>query len=454
MEAIMRIATGQHIATCLLTLCAVAFLWSGCKKDESSTPPATDTPQIATQVVKTSQEATISHPSGSSIYVPRGAVPPSADSAEGEMLFTIETGTLEAFGVPRTMPTGWELASEVHSMGPEGFIFANPVTATIPLPANLDVAKYDFCMFDYDRTEGKWRSVGGKVNADKKSLSVDVVHLCVNVILAQVKSGKGAGAIRFSTINGWSFKICIDSYTLKYPEWDREFWATNRFAWINRRDASTTPADGYQNWLLPQGTFNLCIAVYEHLNDAMRTPIYKGYFTKTIVIDYPHYNWQSNPQGPDFEFSVDFGDLVPYTNQNALTSGEAPCMSSPTPSVGVGAINVRLEWQARADLDLWVIDPCGQKIYYGNRSDTCQGSVGKLDLDNRCSNLVVGKPENIFWKSNPPAGLYKIVVDYYGDCASAGPVFYTVRYMYKGNTYTKRGTIAENENVSVAEFTY
>ena len=136
-------------------------------------------------------------------------------------------------------------------------------------------------------------------------------------------------------------------------------------------------------------------------------------------------------------------------------------MGTPTPSVGVGAINVRLDWRAEADLDLWVIDPCGNKIYWYRPQRTCQGSVGRLDSDNWCSNLVLGRPENIFWGENPPRGTYRVYVDYYQDCASAGAVNYTVRWWVSGNGHSEHGTIspptspgATGDEVLVTTFTY
>jgi uncharacterized protein YfaP (DUF2135 family) len=117
-------------------------------------------------------------------------------------------------------------------------------------------------------------------------------------------------------------------------------------------------------------------------------------------------------------------------------------MDTPTPSVGVGSVNVRLEWRANADLDIWVIDPCNNKIFWDGRTATCQGSLGRLDQDNWCQDFVLGKPENIYWAQNPPQGKYKVYVDYFEDCGNAGPVNYTVRWWVDGRAYVKRGSIS------------
>jgi hypothetical protein len=282
------------------------------------------------------------------------------------------------------------------------------------------------------------------------------------MLIAQQWSGRGHGAIMFDAIPGYSFKLCIESYTLRYPDWDGDrFNAENRFRSIMRRDAYGCPPDGKQYWRLPQGTYTLSVAVYRHGDDPLRTPEYLGYFQKTVTIDRPHWDWQSGGHAPDYEFAVPFGDLAQWTNPDRLTPGRPPCMGTPTPSVGVGSVNVRLEWRAEADLDLWVIDPCGNKIYWYQPQQTCQGAVGRLDLDNWCSNFVLGRPENIFWKTNPPIGTYKVYVDYYEDCDNAGTVHYTARWWIDGNAYSKYGTIsppaspgAAGDEVLVTTFTH
>jgi len=424
------------------------------------TPTSTPTP-IASKVIRTSEEGTVEHPSGAMIYVPQSAVPLNLAGDEGEMLFTIERGSPEDFGVPSTPPSGWEFVGDMHSMGPEGFIFEIPIRATMPLPDNFDYEQCDVRMFDYDRAAGEWVSVGGEVNEGGAALSADVLHLCANILLAQQWNGKGHGAIRFDAIPRYSFKLCIESYTLKYPDWDARFNAANRFRSIMRRDAYGCPADGKQYWRLPQGTYTLSVAVYRHGDDPLNTPEYIGYFQKTITIDCPHWDWQRGSHAPDYEFAVYFGDLAQWTNPDRLTPERPPCMGTPTPSVGIGAINVRLDWRAEADLDLWVIDPCNNKIFWDDTSAKCKGSWGKLDLDNKCSGIVLGRPENIFWQSNPPPGTYKVYVDYYGDCNNAGTVHYTVTWWIDGKAYSKSGTISpsvgigtEGDEVLVTTFKY
>jgi hypothetical protein len=408
---------------------------------------------VASKVIHTSEEGTVVHPGGARIYVPHGAVPSNLQGGEGEMLFTIERGKPDDFGVPSTPPTGWEMLTDIFGMGPEGFIFNTPIEASIRLPDDYDRTTQVVSMFDYDFEEEEWESVGGRVT-DDGFLTADSLHLCANVGMARAVSGKGPGAIEFQGIPGYSFKLCIEEYTLKYPDWDSDFEVRNRFRSIIRGDSPNAPPDGKQYWILPQGTYKISVMVYYHDVDD-RPPTYLGYFQRTITIDRPHWDWEMG--GPDFEFAVPFGPFV--TNPRDLLPDRPPCAGTPTPSIGVGAVNVRLEWWADADLDLWVVDPCGNRIYYGDRQKTCDRSVGELDLDNLCGSGYVGQPENIYWAQNPPRGLYKVYVDYFQDCASVGSVQYTVRWWVNGTTHVRRGIItppastgASGDEILVTQF--
>lgn len=84
-----------------------------------------------------------------------------------------------------------------------------------------------------------------------------------------------------------------------------------------------------------------------------------------------------------------------------LTSG---CSSSPRP--GTGDLAFRLSWSGVSDMDLFVVDPAGDCIFYGDRSAQ---SGGKLDIDcNRGTDFLCQKPlENVFWpKRAAPVGTF------------------------------------------------
>lgn len=74
--------------------------------------------------------------------------------------------------------------------------------------------------------------------------------------------------------------------------------------------------------------------------------------------------------------------------------------------VGTGDVQVSLTWDTRSDIDLWLIEPNGNKIYYANKISSTGGA---LDFDN----TVEYGPENIFYKNVAPTGTYKVQVKYY-----------------------------------------
>ena len=97
------------------------------------------------------------------------------------------------------------------------------------------------------------------------------------------------------------------------------------------------------------------------------------------------------------------------------------------------------------DMDLHVINPKGEEIYYARK----KGSNGvELDIDCKCSNCPNGPNENIFWPQggNAPKGTYKFWVEYYETCGSGTQSSdFTIRVAINEKvkaTYT--GTLTEN----------
>jgi hypothetical protein len=111
--------------------------------------------------------------------------------------------------------------------------------------------------------------------------------------------------------------------------------------------------------------------------------------------------------------------------------------------LGTGDVQVTLDWYANADIDLHVVDPSGEEIFYNHPTAL---SGGKLDVDNRCTGFVMGKPENIYWPvGGAPVGLYVVKVNYYADCSSSvttGPVGWTITTKVKGKVSTFSGTLS------------
>ena len=76
-----------------------------------------------------------------------------------------------------------------------------------------------------------------------------------------------------------------------------------------------------------------------------------------------------------------------------------------------GFINICLTWnneEQRNDLDLHVITPSGEEIYFGHKLSRCEGNldVDRMQDTDKCV-------ENIVWQQRPPAGRYKVYVNNY-----------------------------------------
>ena len=74
-----------------------------------------------------------------------------------------------------------------------------------------------------------------------------------------------------------------------------------------------------------------------------------------------------------------------------------------------GELKVTLLWDFEGDIDLHVLQPNGNEIFFRQKRDVSTG--GALDVDNRAGGR--GAAENIYWR-NPPRGQYKVALRYYG----------------------------------------
>ena len=119
-----------------------------------------------------------------------------------------------------------------------------------------------------------------------------------------------------------------------------------------------------------------------------------------------------------------------------------------------GDLRINLQWYCKTDLDLHVIDPCGNEIYFSKRKATCQGGTGILDLD---ANALIGttsRPqENIYWLK-PSPGTYTVkVVCFKWREKSQNPISYNISIVDKNGRVDKRGTIAKGQSITVCKHT-
>lgn len=115
---------------------------------------------------------------------------------------------------------------------------------------------------------------------------------------------------------------------------------------------------------------------------------------------------------------------VPISNREVERRLEAA-------GAGKGDLSISLAWQNLEDLDLWVEDPAGNRIYY---KQPLAPSGGRLDVDRNAGPNFIGgahltnRPvENIFWPSGRAApGTYRVYVHHFATRGRREPTAYVV----------------------------
>jgi len=97
--------------------------------------------------------------------------------------------------------------------------------------------------------------------------------------------------------------------------------------------------------------------------------------------------------------------------------------------VGTGEVQVSVSWNVESDVDLHVVEPGNEEVFYGNPQSA---AGGVLDLDSNPACSIDGKKnENITW-TNAPSGSYTVRVDYYDSCGETA-TDYVVTVQRKGH---------------------
>ncbi len=155
-----------------------------------------------------------------------------------------------------------------------------------------------------------------------------------------------------------------------------------------------------------------------------------------------------NVKGEKEKYSPDFINNLPVTDIPGLSNDDKTLELMPLKGQN-GALRINLQWYCTADLDLMVIDPCGNVIALDTvKKETCNGGIGRLDVDANFHGTPTDQPqENIFW-DKAPQGSYKIyVVGWAKDKGKYNfPLEYNVSVIDTQNRkrMDKRGTISED----------
>jgi hypothetical protein len=131
-----------------------------------------------------------------------------------------------------------------------------------------------------------------------------------------------------------------------------------------------------------------------------------AHFDTDICPNYPISGSLTVSQGGE-DYTIEFTDACDGT----FVTPEEP---------QTGDVSFRLTWNTPEDLDLYVTEPNGTTIYWGNEGPTSTG--GQLDVD---SNFPCGSNtnavENVFWPvGSAPQGSYVFWAERYDSCSSYG----------------------------------
>lgn len=137
-----------------------------------------------------------------------------------------------------------------------------------------------------------------------------------------------------------------------------------------------------------------------------------------------------SPDGVQFDLSALCGDGVSGTEEVVLQTGD---------------VQVTLRWDSEDDLDLYVRDPNGDEVYFGNPS-VPSGGLLDVDANAGCSARMASPVENIFWPTNEGApGDYVVTVDLFSYCGPEVPINFTLTTLVQGVTQSQTGTVSAGQ---------
>jgi hypothetical protein len=122
-------------------------------------------------------------------------------------------------------------------------------------------------------------------------------------------------------------------------------------------------------------------------------------------------------------------------------------------------IRASLLWNNRNDLDLHVVPPSGEEVYYAHKKSACGGW---LDVDMNISGETLKPVENVRWaKGTAPKGRYRVFVQNYGyKAGNTGSTDFRVEVEVGGEVrqfdgaVSQKGETGPSSNVMVYEFDY
>lgn len=425
----------------------------------------------ASGLLSTRDEGVVSLTNGAQILISSGTIPPKSDGAPGEMVISIEKVSSLPSNAP-ALPQHLHIAGPIYQLGPEGFHFNFPPTLSLPVPQDVDMDKV-VGIITWDQEHNRWKLVASSLDMAKRKVVASIRHFSYYTLGTwdmfgwndwDQKVGKITvrGADTFWTGIGHvfsqylpikiSYGVCIEAYNLEDPNEANAWYFTSKEGVYMDRPAYNGLVDpNGKKYRLPAGTYRF-IEFFTRAEFNNYDPDYIPKFD-LYWCDIPRTIKVS--KGRDTIVAASSGAVNSYTTPTDELANEShgcwhretsfnipPCYAPhQDTSVGVGKLQFTLTWHKHVDLDLHVVDPRGEEIYYAH---TSARSGGKLDRDNKCSNFEMGRPENIYWANSPLHGDYQVSVVYYANCGNSTPsgVDWTLRIAVNGQLYkTLTGTV-------------
>jgi hypothetical protein len=167
--------------------------------------------------------------------------------------------------------------------------------------------------------------------------------------------------------------------------------------------------------------------------------------------------------GDGYASDADCDDTNPSINPGAVdipNNGIDEDCDGGDLTITEGELRITLIWDTDDDLDLFVTDPDGDRVWWGAGPVDSGGELDRDDNVFSCgSDPLNGGVENIIWATDPPSGTYTVSLSNYQDCDDTVTANYTIE-VYLGGTLidSQTGTTNSPENFFgeriVATFTF
>ena len=165
-------------------------------------------------------------------------------------------------------------------------------------------------------------------------------------------------------------------------------------------------------------------------------------------------NWRSRPDARRWSTYYPNSKQLLRIDDPVVAATPAQGRQRPEPTLGTGVIQSTLRWSTTDDLDLEIIDPSGQRVFFQNKR---VASGGQLDVDSNagCQDTITNPVENIFWpQTGAPPGNYVVKVNLYQRCASqSGAIPFRLRLLVEGREQNITESVDDSKKTFELPFT-